>query len=345
MVLGSRRIFRFIAIGILATGLAGCGYGGWGGALSFSGSSRAQTEALPGRVYLLRGLIGDVFSLGMDELAEKIERRGIKASVHGVSAAFYLADSIARDYRADPSIAPIVLIGHSTGGDAIISIAHRLKAAKVPVAIAFGFDPTPVASAVPANVDLFINLYQGTNIIGGATAKPEPGFRGRVINVDLRERREIIHINLDKSDAIHDLVVRKIASIAEGIVAGRATSAVVSGPAGAVARAATAPRAKTTARHAPPPPPVYVTPLVMRYVVPPGQTIELWDSAVEAIVEPGETIVAVARRTGAPSWAIAQINKLGPDDPPRDGQALLIPRNRFVSAQEIGQSVQGQNRP
>ena len=333
-------IFRIISIGILAMALAGCGYGGAGGVLSFSASSRAQTDALPGRVYLLRGLIGDVFSLGMDELAEKIERRGIKASVHGVSAAFYLADSITRDYRADPSIAPIVLIGHSTGGDAIISIAHRLKAAKVPVALAVGFDPTPVASAVPTNVDLFINLYQGTNLIGGATAKPEPGFRGRVINVDLRDRREIIHINLDKSDAIHDLLVRKIAGIAEAVAAGKANVTTVATPTGTAAR----PKTKM-ARNAPPPPPVYVTPLVMRYVVPPRQTIELWDSAVQAIVEPGETIVAVAHRTGAPAWAIAQINKLGPDDLPRDGQTLLIPRNRFVSAQDLAQSAQGPNRP
>ena len=332
---GGMGIFRFIAILTLVLGLAGCGYGGSIPALNFSSAARTQSEKLPGRVYLLRGMIGDIFSLGMDELAEKIERRGITASVHGVSAALYLTDSIVKDYRANPSTAPIVLIGHSTGGDAIISIAHKLKAAKVPVALAFGFDPTPVASVVPSNVDLFINLYQGSNLIGGSAAKPEAGFRGRLINVDLRDRHEIIHITLDKSDAIHDLVVRKIASVAESAVAKRTSVADVQ------TRASVRSKSRNDARRfATSPGPAYVTPLVMRYAVPPGQTIELWDSAVQATAEGAESLDVIARRTGAPAWAIAQINKLDADHPPRDGQTLLIPRHLFAPAPDLPQSAQ-----
>lgn len=304
---------RVAGLALAALLLGGCGFG-----LSPDTPSAALTgeqRSLPGRVYLLRGLIGDVFSLGMDDLAAKIEKRGVKASVHGVSAARFLADDIAKSYRADPAIAPIVLIGHSTGGDEIIAMAQRLKAANVPVALAFGFDPTPVSGDIPANVDLFINLYQATNLIGGGRATPGPGFRGRLVNVDLRKRYEIVHITLDKSPVIHTLVTEKIVSLAERFAAERE----------ALAAASAKPSRKPAQRAAPPP--EEVRPLVMKYVVPSDQRIELWDSAVILTTEGGDTLEAIAARTGAPAWAIAQINNLGEDAPLQPGRKLLIPRH------------------
>lgn len=303
---------RVAGLVLAALLLCGCGFG-----LSPDdpGAPAAAERPLPGRVYLLRGLIGDVFSLGMDDLAAKIQKRGVKASVHGVSAARFLADEIVKVYRADPAIAPIVLIGHSTGGDEIIAMAQRLKASNVPVALAFGFDPTPVSGDVPANVDLFINLYQATNLIGGGRATPGPGFRGRLVNVDLRKRYEIVHITLDKSPVIHALVTEKIVSLAERVAAERE----------ALALASAKPARKPAQRAAPPPD--EVRPLVMKYVVPSDQRIELWDSAVALTVEGGETLQAVAARTGAPAWAIAQINNLDEDAPLPPGRKLLIPRH------------------
>jgi hypothetical protein len=315
---------------MLALSLAGCGYGGGIVALGYSAVERPAPEKLPGRVYLLRGLIGDIYSLGMDELAEKIERRGIKTSVHGVSAVAYLANSIIRDYRADPArMSPIVLVGHSTGGDAIVSIAERLKAADIPVALAIGFDPTRIANGVPSNVDLFINLYQGTNIIGGGAIHPAADFRGRLINVDLRQRREIIHITLDKNDAIHELIVRKIGALAERAQAMRNARAEVADV------HSSAKHKRMPAQPSSNDEPASIAPLVIRYVVPPGQTIELWDSAVQAQAGAGEAVEQVARRTGAPAWAIAQINKIDPDERLREGQSLLIPRYRLFSASDV----------
>jgi hypothetical protein len=198
---------------LLAFSVAGCGFGL--SPDSLGAVAPQERRELPGHVYLLRGLIGEVFSLGLYDLAAKIEKRGVKASVHGMVSAGSLADEIITNYRKDSSFAPIVLIGHSTGGDLIIAMAERLKAANVPVALAVGFDPTPISGDVPSNVELFINLYQATNIIGGGRATPGKGFRGRLINVDLRDRREIVHITLDKSPIIHELIVEKIVGIAE----------------------------------------------------------------------------------------------------------------------------------
>lgn len=311
-------LIRLAAV-LLAIGLGGCGFGLSPESLEMAGAS-AERRELPGHVYLLRGLIGDVFSLGMDELASKIQKRGVKASVHGVSAARFLANDIVKAYRDDPSIAPIMLIGHSTGGDEIIAMAEKLKAANVPVALAVGFDPTPIASDVPANVELFINLYQATNIIGGGRATPGRGFRGRLINVDLRERREIVHITLDKNPVIHELVTEKIVGIAE--FAAERRNALVS-------RDHKAQKNKKTQQLGNPSG-ESVTPLVMKYVVPARERIELWDSAIAVTATDGDTLESIAVRHGAPGWAVAQINALPESGGLQPGRRLLVPRNMYA---------------
>jgi hypothetical protein len=75
-----------------------------------------------------------------------------------------------------------------------------------------------------------------------------------------------------------------------------------------------------------PPPPAFVTPLTMRYVVPPEVPIVLWDSAVRGAVGPDENLETFAARLGAPPWAIASINNIG-EELPAAGTQLLVPRN------------------
>jgi len=301
---------RLATIFLLLTALAGCGFGL--SPDSIGAIPAAERRDLPGHVYLLRGLIGDVFSLGMDDLAAKIQKRGVKASVHGVSAARFLADDIIKEYRADPAHAPIMLIGHSTGGDEIIAMAERLKAANVPVALAVGYDPTRIAGDVPSNVELFINLYQATNLIGGGRATPGRGFRGRLVNVDLRQRREIVHITLDKSPVIHALLIDKIVGIAELAAESRESAQ-------ASASAKTSRRRDSQSSD--------IRPLVMKYVIPANARIELWDSAIAETVADDDTLNSIASRTGAPAWAIAQINNLDENASLQPGRKLTIPRN------------------
>lgn len=300
-------IFAALA-GLALTWLAGCS-----SAVidqNTTAAPRAPTGSIPGHVYLLRGLVGEVFSTGFYDLAERIRERGIEASVHSMYAPGNLAGEIIAKHRRAPE--PVVLIGHSSGADAAISIAQRLRTANIPVALMFGFDPTPIAGRVPDNVGVFINLYQKTNLIGGGEAVGANGFRGRIVNVDLRERREIIHITLDKSPVLHALVAGKIVAILRP----RA-------PPPARERAARGAAASAVA---------YVTPLSMRYVVPPGVPIVLWDSAVRATLGPDETLDSFAARMGAPAWAIASINTVSAADPPAPGSALLVPRNAYDTA-------------
>ena len=75
-------------------------------------------------VYLLRGLL-NIFSLGMDSLAEELKVRDLYATVDSYSDWQTLAEHAAADYKAGKE-APIILIGHSLGADAVMEMAAYL---------------------------------------------------------------------------------------------------------------------------------------------------------------------------------------------------------------------------
>ena len=302
---------RLAAVLSLCAVVAGCGYNqvfsSW---FDHSAGPGAVTgPKLEGHVYLLRGLAGDIYSLGMDQLADQVTRRGVTATVHGMTEYSFLADEIIRKYRAGEERGPIMLIGHSTGGDLTIAMAQKLKAADIPVALAFGFDPTRIAPNVPSNVELFINLYQTYNPIGGGEEAPGSGFHGRLINVDLHEHTEIVHITLDKSPVLHDLVAQKILAVA----------------AFAARQAAAPARKKLPVAF-----PNEIRPLALKYVVPRDAPIVLWDSAFKVTVKPGDTLQSIVAKYEAPSWAIAQINRLSGDQPLAPGRTLIVPRSFYT---------------
>jgi LysM repeat protein len=280
----------------------------------FEGADSANVP-INGHVYLIRGLLGEIFSRGLDQLAEDINNRGVRASVHGLLELNSLTDEIIRKYKDDPSTAPIMLIGHSSGGDAIISMAQKMKNANVPVGLAFGFDPTPVAGPVPDNVEVFINLFQKSNPIGGGEVKATSGFRGRLVNIDLREHSEIIHITLDKSSKLHELVADEIIGFASFSSRKQSDAPMEASPKSK----------KQKKRSVDAPSPSFAIPLYMKYVVPRNEPIELWDSGLRVTVRAGETLQTIATQYGAPAWAIGQINKIGDDTPLQTGMVIIIP--------------------
>lgn len=157
------------------------------------------------KVYLLRGF-ANVFSLGLDELSAKIERRGIRSEVYNHLSWSRLVDEIAREYKSGQT-RPIVIIGHSIGGAAVVWLVEGLGKVGVPVALAVTLD----ASSMPINggrVGTFLNLYSGT---GALTAGR--GFHGRLVNMEVGAKNPGVgHLSIDKADAMHDLILRHIGS-------------------------------------------------------------------------------------------------------------------------------------
>ncbi len=157
------------------------------------------------KVYLLRGFL-NVFSLGLDELSAKIEKRGIRSEVYNHTSWSRLVGEIAAEYKSGQT-RPIVLIGHSAGGVAVVSLVEALGQAGVPVALAVTLD----ISSMPINggrVGTFLNLYASTGALSAGR-----GFRGRLVNRDLGKDPLVGHFTIDKVDAVHALILRHVASV------------------------------------------------------------------------------------------------------------------------------------
>jgi LysM repeat protein len=257
----------------------------------------AAEKAMPqprGRAYLFRGMVGLIYSRGMDKLAERINRIGVPTSVNTYLMWRPVAAAAISDYSRDPE--PIILIGHSMGGDSVVAFAETLNAAAIPVSLLVTYDPTRIADDVPPNVRRYINIYQSHSIMGGGRVTAGHGFHGHYASVDLADHGEIIHINIEKTDSVQDQLVAKIARLA-------ATPAVGGGEA-----------------------------VPIHYVVPASATIELWDSGMPVVAQAGDTLQKLAVQYHAPVWAIAQINDMAEHTTITAGQRIIVPRNLMPMA-------------
>ena len=157
-------------------------------------SRKAAPQPLgPTKVYLLRGLM-NVFSLGMDDLATKIEADGIWAMVTNHADADLVASRILTGYNGGDH-GPVVLIGHSLGADAIVEVADTLAHYSVPVALLVLYDGTDTHQ-IPGNVTTAINYTKHFMIV------PAPGSRSVISNVDLSTDPGIDHLNIDTTPSL-----------------------------------------------------------------------------------------------------------------------------------------------
>lgn len=153
-------------------------------------------------VYLLRGFL-NVFSLGMDTLGQKIERRGIHVTVANHLAWGGLADEAIDNCKRGRQGA-IILIGHSAGATAAIDMAEKLGQAGVTVSLVVTFDPV-FRSVVPGNVRRAVNFYFSNGV--GTPLAPGPMFRGSLRNIDMKGRSDLGHTSLGGAADIHAQVV------------------------------------------------------------------------------------------------------------------------------------------
>jgi pimeloyl-ACP methyl ester carboxylesterase len=222
---------------------------GWGATAQAQASAATRSRVSnSGQVYLLRGLI-DVFSQGMDDLGEKLRRRGVSSiTVMNHSAYETLAAEAIAKYRAG-NHGPIIIGGHSLGADAAMEMAQLLNDAKVPVAMVVGFGPT-LFLKVPANVARVVNYYQAHSAWNG-TFSPGPGFRGSLLNINLDSAQDITHFNIEKNPRLHDETIARVMAIMGRPHKAPATPAAPTTSAGspvAPSSSAAAPAAATAAK-------------------------------------------------------------------------------------------------
>jgi hypothetical protein len=138
---------------------------------------------------------------------------------------------------------------------------------------------------VPANVHRYINRYQSSNVLGGGDLAPGRGFHGNYASFNLKNRSEVIHVNLDKFPRIQEILASKVRS-AGAISEGREP---------------------------------------LRVVVPPSVPIELWDSGLAIICPWRRYIANDRYTYHVPLWALTQMNKVSETAALTEGQRIVIP--------------------
>lgn len=178
--------------------------------VSLASSTAADAAARrPGKVYLYRGLM-NVFSLGMDQLAYKLEAAGVATSVSNHTLWSSEANDMIAKYQAG-NREPIILMGHSAGADATIAVARKLAQYNIPVALIVNFDPV-APDAVPSNVKQIINHYVATG--WGQAVAADKRFKGKLANVN--ESRTTNHFSIDKDDALQRQTVARVLAVTGG---------------------------------------------------------------------------------------------------------------------------------
>jgi hypothetical protein len=205
---------RFFATGLI------CGSAWFGPADQIIGSANAQgtkpAAASEVQVDLLRGL-ADIFSRGMDTLANKLNRLGYSAQVYSTHGWQSVAQRVASKYsRGHKDI--VVVIGHSLGANATFDVANALDRQNIPVELIVTFDATS-PQPVPKNVLHFVNFYQENGF--GKRVSPGPGFQGELTNIDLTADMGLSHTTIEKSPRLHAVVMQKIADVVKKDLAKR----------------------------------------------------------------------------------------------------------------------------
>ncbi len=178
-------------------------------ALQVSSSSKVTRK---GEVYLFRGL-ANVFSRGIDTIGERMVRRGLNAHVYNHSAWRGLAEDIVSRAKLRRVKFPIIIMGHSLGGNATMQMAKFLGDRGVKVAYAVSFDPT-ITTFVGSNVGEVINYYlpnsDHTNIV-----KKEANFKGSLRNLDVSTVAGITHVTIEKYDLYQTNVINTTLALAK----------------------------------------------------------------------------------------------------------------------------------
>lgn len=176
--------------------------------VSVPASCETATPAKPKsttHVYLLRGFM-NVFSLGLDSMMEKLQNRGIHATVNNHLLWPVLAEEAIENCKSGRE-SNVILIGHSLGASAVVSMADRLNQAGVRVPLVVTLDPV-VRTTVGGNVGKLLNYYLSNEI--GTSVDRGTDFHGSLQNMDMRTHSELGHVSLTTSEAIQQQVIAQV---------------------------------------------------------------------------------------------------------------------------------------
>jgi hypothetical protein len=158
-------------------------------------------------VYLLRGVL-NIFSLGLDGIAERLQQQGINATVANYLSWESLAEEAAAEYRSG-RIKTVVLVGHSSGATVLPYMVARLDQLGVPVKLAIGLDSV-FHTALSGHVGRYVNFYVANG--AGTVVQKTSQFHGALENVDVGGLG-VGHLTIDKSEVMQQKVISEIDAV------------------------------------------------------------------------------------------------------------------------------------
>ena len=280
-----RRVFLLLAAGLMAFS-----FNGPGAQAQDATAEPVQVAPPPAKVYVFRPMGGRLATREMDKIAKKIGQYGLETNVLNYTNFIGPARRAASQYKKEQRKSPIIVIGHSAGGDSAIRFATLLNRSRVPVDLIITIDPTRLPRKVPRNVERFINIYAADQMLGGGTPEPARDFKGHFTSVDLKDY-VVLHRYLPEIPSLQNAVIEKIVSVA----------------------------------RAPETPPGTGKPV--EYKIPRDQPVVLWDTAARVQVNAGETGAMLADQFGVPAWVVGVMNQIDPSRPLATSQMLTVPYN------------------
>jgi hypothetical protein len=162
-------------------------------------------------VYLLRGVL-NVFSLGLDDIAAKLQAQGIPVTITNYLGWSALADEAAAEYRSG-RVRTIILVGHSSGATVLPDMVARLDQLGAPVKLAIGLDSV-FRTSLQGHVGRYINFYVANG--NGEPVARTSHLHGTLENVNVQNVPGVGHLTIDKNEIMQQKVIGEIDAVAFG---------------------------------------------------------------------------------------------------------------------------------
>ena len=143
---------------------------------------------------------------GIDQLNEELRQRNVDVTIAHHAFSDALAHEAIEDCK-NGRTSSVVLVGHSLGASAAVSMAEQMRRAGLHVALIVTIDPV-IKTVVRDNVHLLKNFYLSNGV--GTAVEHDGHFHGRLQNVDM-EKTSYGHVSLTaapaiQSQAMHDIL-------------------------------------------------------------------------------------------------------------------------------------------
>jgi hypothetical protein len=162
-------------------------------------------------VYLLRGVL-NIFSLGLDDIAAKLQAQGIPVTITNYLGWSALADEAAAEYRSG-RVRTIILVGHSSGATVLPDMVARLDQLGAPVTLAIGLDSV-FRTSLQGHVGRYINFYIANG--NGEPVARTGRLHGTLENVNVQNVPGIGHLTIEKNEIMQQKVISAIDAVAFG---------------------------------------------------------------------------------------------------------------------------------